>query len=636
MIAVGEQSVSHLSPASPLVRIRRIHLAILLCLLAIGAFFRFCRIDRQALWLDEYWTVYLSTGRGQTGSSLFDAPLGVLFDPPPPVGFSDAPSWPHIWTGLDSAIHPPLYFIVLRWWVDVFGDSDAAMRSLSAILDLAAVLVLFDCILRTAGPWTALLASALMLFSVAQLDQSREVRSYALEALLGVLCCRAVIQIEHRGVTWPRSALLCLGAAAMSLTHYFAVGTLAGLGAYALLRLRRRARIATLGLIFAGVLLVAISWGPFISSEGFHRAPPDYPASATSAQIAIYALLTPTRLILSLTHISWLGIFPLAVLVFVMPLVHFRRPGSELLWWLWLMGGVGLLLAFDLARQTRMISITKYLVPVAPAVYALVALNLLHKRGIDGLSATINISLIVGALATLGELMPAAHVQWLQWFPVLAATLMVFALISAVGLRHKSWSTWVVGAIGLVWTMNEAMLGARSHVYLVYLAMAGTWIFLVATAPARHPCAWLGPTAGVALAVWALIVAAEFTAGGSQIIVKGDWREVADALTRRAAPSDILAFAKSPDLDPPYCYIVLRHYAPGWKQPVIFLGGDGLNRSTREELSIRCRAGLGRGCVWMVGIDPDGDTQRFFPGWHRGPAAVFPQICDLWPVYPPA
>src|SRR3954468_16100993 len=37
---------------------------------------------------------------------------------------------------------PPLYYLLLHVWIRLFGDSDAAVRSLSVVLSLAGMLVL--------------------------------------------------------------------------------------------------------------------------------------------------------------------------------------------------------------------------------------------------------------------------------------------------------------------------------------------------------------------------------------------------------------------------------------------------------------------------------------------------------------
>src|SRR5271155_3981837 len=90
--------------------VNRISLSVLGLLLILGTVIRFYRIDRESQWPDEFWSVYLSTGRGD---DVFTHPYGVWLDPPPAENLAGAPSWPHIWTGMGATAHPPLYHIVL-------------------------------------------------------------------------------------------------------------------------------------------------------------------------------------------------------------------------------------------------------------------------------------------------------------------------------------------------------------------------------------------------------------------------------------------------------------------------------------------------------------------------------------------
>jgi uncharacterized membrane protein len=92
----------------------------LVVILAAGAFLRFFRIERQSLWSDEIYGIYMASGRG---GQVLTLPTGRMLDPPPRILLNGAPSWPHVWTGLDADAHPPLYLIVLRWWMDLLGDS---------------------------------------------------------------------------------------------------------------------------------------------------------------------------------------------------------------------------------------------------------------------------------------------------------------------------------------------------------------------------------------------------------------------------------------------------------------------------------------------------------------------------------
>ena len=83
-----------------------------------------------------------------------------------------------------SDIHPPLYYLLLHGWMNFFGDSVFAVRSLSVIFAAGAVVVtyfvgrtLFD---KRVGVLSALLFSV----SVFELQLSQEARMYSLMVLL--------------------------------------------------------------------------------------------------------------------------------------------------------------------------------------------------------------------------------------------------------------------------------------------------------------------------------------------------------------------------------------------------------------------------------------------------------------------
>ena len=66
-------------------RVRWFHLLILIGLLLIGGAMRWYRIGRESLSLDEYWALYLASGRG---SEIFEIPYGVIVNSPPKIGFA--------------------------------------------------------------------------------------------------------------------------------------------------------------------------------------------------------------------------------------------------------------------------------------------------------------------------------------------------------------------------------------------------------------------------------------------------------------------------------------------------------------------------------------------------------------------
>lgn len=203
-------------------RVSWFHWVTLIALLVIGAGLRFHQITKVGLWPDEFWSsVHIATGRG---TALFDLPAGVLFNPPPATLFENAPPWWHIWTGLRGIIHPPVYLILLRWWINLFGSADFSTRAFSALASLAGVVVLFDIMRRMVNPLSGLIAAALMAISPLQINLSQETRPYPLLALFGLLACHALFRIERQGTSPARLFQLGLFAAAMALTHYFSLG----------------------------------------------------------------------------------------------------------------------------------------------------------------------------------------------------------------------------------------------------------------------------------------------------------------------------------------------------------------------------------------------------------------------------
>src|SRR5208282_367319 len=102
----------------------------LAAVLAAGAYLRFHHIGDISLNGDEILSPAIA---GDQVDVLMALPDGKVLIPPANIGtLKNAPSWPHILTGMGTITHPPLYWISLRWWMDVFGTNDTAIRSMSA------------------------------------------------------------------------------------------------------------------------------------------------------------------------------------------------------------------------------------------------------------------------------------------------------------------------------------------------------------------------------------------------------------------------------------------------------------------------------------------------------------------------
>jgi hypothetical protein len=377
--------------------LRWFHFVLLILLLLIGASARWYRIGKESLSIDEYWALYLATGRGDEA---FRIPQGVIVDPPPRVGFAGAPPWWHIWTGLDSTTHPPLYHVGLRWWVDLFGESDRAIRAMSWLFGIGAAAVLFDAVRRTAGPWRGLAAAALLAFAPVQIDFSQAARPYTMMIFLGLILCDALIAMERRGPSRWKPAVVGCATGALALTHYFSLGAILGAGIYVLTRRGARWRKPAILAMAAGLLFAAALWGPvfwktrhlYDAYQSFWKAPDAGVRKSIGAIVRI-----PIRLLLDPWQgWRWFTAVPLAVLAFLVPLFRLRKSPEILLWWLWAIGTIGVVAIVDLVHHSTMVGVLRYVFLASPAVYAMLA------TAIPGRLGGITAGVLLGCAAVYG------------------------------------------------------------------------------------------------------------------------------------------------------------------------------------------------------------------------------------------
>ena len=138
---------------------------LLALILLLAAATRFYRIDAQSLWSDE-------------GSSVAQAVRDL----------------PAIVDNAARDIHPPLYYILLHFWVIPCGTSEAAVRALSALLGVALVALCYLLGTEIAGRRTGTVAALLSAMNPFQVYYAQEARMYMLMALLGAMCVYAVLK----------------------------------------------------------------------------------------------------------------------------------------------------------------------------------------------------------------------------------------------------------------------------------------------------------------------------------------------------------------------------------------------------------------------------------------------------------
>lgn len=172
---------------------RRTQLFGLALVTAVAAALRFYRLGAQSLWLDEAISYSFSVLLNDSPSSLLSF-----------ISSND--------------IHPPLYYLLLRFWT-IIGESEASLRSLSAIASIASVPLLYLILHRLLGFRVALAGAALLAISPFHIWYAQEVRMYALLGLLILTTIYSAIEYwRKRSIAWL--IVYALSAAMMLYTHY--------------------------------------------------------------------------------------------------------------------------------------------------------------------------------------------------------------------------------------------------------------------------------------------------------------------------------------------------------------------------------------------------------------------------------
>jgi uncharacterized membrane protein len=164
----------------------------LLPILALAALTRFYDLTAAAIWGDE-------------GSSLLLAQYALA----------------GIWFHAAHDVHPPLYFMLLHGWIELFGDGIFSIRSLSALLGIVTVAFGVWLVSLVATRRAAVLAGVLLALLPTAVRYSQEVRMYS---LLGVWLIGATLALVYWVKQPQRQRYLVFYVLLMTAgfyTHYF-------------------------------------------------------------------------------------------------------------------------------------------------------------------------------------------------------------------------------------------------------------------------------------------------------------------------------------------------------------------------------------------------------------------------------
>lgn len=122
------------------------------------------------------------------------------------------------WRAMLSDVHPPLYQILLKFWIMLAGNSEPGVRLLSLLLTLAALVRLMQWSTKL-NPWAQWATIAIFSTSFLFAFYAQEARSYALNLYLATLLTTSFTGYD--GISRRQLTKIVVLAILLSLSHYF-------------------------------------------------------------------------------------------------------------------------------------------------------------------------------------------------------------------------------------------------------------------------------------------------------------------------------------------------------------------------------------------------------------------------------
>lgn len=410
---------------------------LIVAVLVLGTFFRLAHLDAKVYWHDEVFTSIRAAGYvgDEIESELFNGQILTADDLltyqrlTPDQGLDDT-----LYSLTTHPEHPPLYYMLVRLWMGVFGDSVAVVRSLSALFSLLAFPALYWlCQELFDAPLVGWMAIALFAVSPFHVLYAQEARHYSLWTLITILSSAALLRalrINRLGA-WTLYALtLAIGFYTSLLSALVAIAH--GICVFGSGKLRWTQRVRNFvfaGLIslvaFAPWLVVLVSnWLLFRNKTGWIAM-----SASKSFLVKIWGLHLSSDFIdlgLPLDHIYIYVVPALTLFLVGYALVRLCRDHPPRTWLL-VVGLIGMtILAFivpDLLFGGRRSSQTRYFVPLL-----------------------LGVQLAVAYLLTTQLLRSSTARQWI-WRGITGIVIMAGVVSCVVSVQADAWWTKVVSYI---------------------------------------------------------------------------------------------------------------------------------------------------------------------------------------------
>lgn len=212
----------------------------------------------------------------------FYAPSPLWLDETISVNIAKLPL-SHIPGALSHDGAPPLYYVILHFWMAVFGRGDFAVRALSGVISVGSLPVFWVAGRRLGGRTVAWVTFFLALSSPFAINYATTTRMYSLMILVSLLGYLALSR-AYEAPTRRHCVEVGLVTAALLYTHYWGIYLVLVAGLWLIWRVRVSGRGAPplRAMIIGG--LIWLPWAPIFIFQTLHTGTP-WTASASPGDL---------------------------------------------------------------------------------------------------------------------------------------------------------------------------------------------------------------------------------------------------------------------------------------------------------------------------------------------------------------
>lgn len=230
---------------------------LIIVVLVLGICFRFANLGNKVYWIDESYTSLRISGNTESEfiQQVADGQIRGIKDLQKYQRINSEKSVFDTVKGLalEEPQLAPLYFVAARFWVQLFGDSVTATRSLSAVFSVLALPCMYWlCLELFESSVTAWFAVAILAVSPFQLVYAQEARPYSLLVMIILLSSAALLR-AMRLKTNSSWAIYAATVAIGFYTHLLFALVAIGHGIYVLILERFRFNKTVIGYFIAAI-----------------------------------------------------------------------------------------------------------------------------------------------------------------------------------------------------------------------------------------------------------------------------------------------------------------------------------------------------------------------------------------------